>query len=620
MSTLIASEWSDAVEFTVRPLGEGYSEVAKIVPIEGLSDSEFGRGLAVDADAEFMLAPMARYNVPYTSAGCVDVYQRVNSVWKRVAKIVSPSPALNEAFGRDAALSRDGLTAYITAEGNSVKGSYTGCLYIFTRVDKTSNNWVHQTTIYPEDPQINGYFGTSVAISSDQKTLAVGMVWDPRYMYTGIAAGAIYIFKKGTDGVWYQNQKLISSDLNGASLLGRKVAFSGNGKELVANAPRVPNEVDSPYSNTFYHFTLVGPVYIQTSVTQLPDSVIGVENGGSVSLSEDGTVMAISNTFDKARGAAESGAVYIFEKTAGYTWTPKQKIIPSTPGALFGTDVVLSADASILMVGARFDDTASTNSGAIYFYDRISEDFQYQLSVTPKAPSAEDAFGRAIALNKTGDLMLIGAHGDSDDTDPATYPGLGSVYCYVRNGAVWTQVQKIVPSQKISLGAFGRSVAMSQDGLTAIIGYPGDNNGGPWGVGAFYYYKNINGSWVETAKVYAPDGAAYDNFGTSVALDAQATYAAIGNVASSGGVAGSGNLYIYTRSGDVWTYQQKITSPEPEESGVFGYAVSLNSDATTFTSNPPPLSKSFKPKSSPSAPSFTETTPVQGITSAYRLR
>jgi len=581
MSTLVASEWSDAVEFTVRPLGEGYSEVAKLIPIEGQSDSKFGRGLAVDGEGEFMLAPLMHYNTPYVKAGRVDVYQRLNNVWKRVTTIQSPTPALNEGFGVHAALSRDGLTAYIGAEGNAVKGSNTGCLYIFTRPTKTSNNWVYQTVLYPDDPQINGYFGTSVAVSSDQKTLAVGKVEDPRYINAGITSGAIYIFKKGTDGLWYQNQKLVSSDLGGTARLGRAIALSGNGKELVSVAPRVYTEINNPYNNTIYHFSLVGPVYIQTAVTHFPDSKDGVVNGGGVCLNEDGTIMAASNNYDAARGVAYTGDVYIFEKTAFSVWTPKQKIIPRTDAALFGTDVALTSDGSILMVGARLDDTASTDSGAIYFYDRINDGFQYQQSLLPKTPTAEDRFGRAIALNSTGDMMIVGAFCDDDDTDPTTYPGLGSAYVFIRNGSTWTQVQKIIPSAKTAWAWFGIDVAVSQDGAIAVIGCPGELSGGV-SKGGFYYYKNVNGSWVETAKVFSPDGVSGDQFATSVTLDASGSYLIVGCAKDDTAALNGGSIYIYTRSGDTWTFQQKITSPESEAEGYFGYRTAVNGDATAM--------------------------------------
>ncbi|NEW59710.1 hypothetical protein GSY74_00295 [Sulfurovum sp. bin170] len=109
----------------------------------------------------------------------------------------------------------------------------------------------------------------------------------------------------------------------------------------------------------------------------------------------------------------------------------------------------------------------------------------------------------------------------------------GSAYIFktTNNGDSWTEVQKIVASDRAKDDYFGLSVAISGD--YAIVGAicedenaSGNNN--MINSGSAYIFKTANNgdSWTEVQKIVASDRAMYDNFGNSVAISGD--YAIVG--------------------------------------------------------------------------------------------
>src|SRR5690606_33832692 len=123
--------------------------------------------------------------------------------------------------------------------------------------------------------------------------------------------------------------------------------------------------------------------------------------------------------------------------------------------------------------------------------------------------AASDAFGYTVALD--GDTALIGAYLDDERGTNS-----GSAHVFRRVGGAWMQAAKLLASDGGASDVFGHSVSISGD--MALIGAHGDDDRG-LDAGAAYVFRNIGGVWLQTAKLLATDGQAGDNFGISVALD-----------------------------------------------------------------------------------------------------
>jgi hypothetical protein len=170
------------------------------------------------------------------------------------------------------------------------------------------------------------------------------------------------------------------------------------------------------------------------------------------------------------------------------------------------------------------------------------------------------------AVAISGDTALIGAYG-SEANDNADQ---GVVYIFVRAGMTWSLQQQLSAPDATANDNFGWSVALSGD--TALIG--AINNGTTnTRQGAAYVFTRTGTVWTLQQKLTATDGAANDNFGWSVAL--LSNTALIGAHCTVGANRRQGAAYVFTRTGTTWAQQQKLTASDGTAQAAFGSAVAL---------------------------------------------
>jgi FG-GAP repeat/PKD domain len=134
----------------------------------------------------------------------------------------------------------------------------------------------------------------------------------------------------------------------------------------------------------------------------------------------------------------------------------------------------------------------------------------------------------------------------------------------------WSQVAKLLPGDGSGGDFFG---SVSFDGNNAFIGSPkDDDNGGD--SGSVYVFTNTSGTWVQSQKLLASDGAAGDWFGISVSVDGDT--ALIGSFLDDDNGADSGSAYIFIFNGTTWTQQAKLRASDGSAGDWFGYSVSLD--------------------------------------------
>ena len=150
----------------------------------------------------------------------------------------------------------------------------------------------------------------------------------------------------------------------------------------------------------------------------------------------------------------------------------------------------------------------------------------------------------------------------------------GVAYVFTRSGATWSLQKKIQASDGANGDLFGTTVATSQDGNTILIGTGKISNNG-----YVYVFTRSGSIWTQQAKLSASDGAAGDMFGgNSVALSNDGNTAAIG---ASRDDSSKGSVYIFTRSGTTWTQQAKLTAADGVASDTFSISTSISGDGNT---------------------------------------
>jgi hypothetical protein len=162
-----------------------------------------------------------------------------------------------------------------------------------------------------------------------------------------------------------------------------------------------------------------------------------------------------------------------------------------------------------------------------------------------------DQFGAAITLS--GDTLAVAAPGegssstrvDGDQGDNSA-PGAGAVYVFVRQGATWAQQAYVKASNAGSGDQFGTSLALSGDTLavgaseedssaTGVNGNQADNTAPS--SGAVYVFVRSGVIWTQQAYVKASNAGRDDRFGWSVALSGDTlAVGAPGEASSASGV------------------------------------------------------------------------------------
>lgn len=149
----------------------------------------------------------------------------------------------------------------------------------------------------------------------------------------------------------------------------------------------------------------------------------------------------------------------------------------------------------------------------------------------------------------------------------------GAVHVFVRTGTVWSLQQKLLPVDGTPGQLFGGSVAI--DGDTVVIGSPQATISGNMFQGAVYVFARTGSVWSQQQKLTAFDGAAQDQFGQVVSISRD-TLVVSAKFADVGGNTDQGAAYVFVRTGVTWSLQQKITAADGQASDNFGTSVAIH--------------------------------------------
>jgi hypothetical protein len=295
-----------------------------------------------------------------------------------------------------------------------------------------------------------------------------------------------------------------------------------------------------------------------------PSGAAGDNFGRAVAI--DGDTLIVGAYLDTVGANASQGSAHIFRWTgSGWAFEATLTASDGAPGDSFGASVALSGDTAL--VGANLDDVGpNSNQGSAYVFVRSGTTWTQQAKLTASDGADSDDFGYAVALS--GETALIGAILD----DVGANSDQGSAYIFVRSGTTWTQQAKLTAADGASGDEFGFSVALS--GQTALIGSALDDVGANPDQGSAYVFVRSGTSWSQQAKLAAADGAPFDDFGWSVALDGDT--ALVGAVSDDvGATVNQGSAYVFVRSGTTWSQQAQLTASDGAAGDDFGVSVAL---------------------------------------------
>ena len=146
----------------------------------------------------------------------------------------------------------------------------------------------------------------------------------------------------------------------------------------------------------------------------------------------------------------------------------------------------------------------------------------------------------------------------------------GAAYVFERVKGVWVERAKLVASDRtlFSFSEFGENTKIS--GKTIAIGAPGDQDG----TGAVYIFQQTGDVWTQQAKLTANDGTVGSFFADSIALsnDLLVSGADLAPV----GADDAGAAYLFRRSGTTWTQEAKLIASNPTNGAGFGSGTAID--------------------------------------------
>ncbi|MBK8173306.1 MAG: hypothetical protein IPK60_23640 [Sandaracinaceae bacterium] len=227
--------------------------------------------------------------------------------------------------------------------------------------------------------------------------------------------------------------------------------------------------------------------------------------------------------------------------------------------------------------------------------------YSQQAYVKASNTGAGDSFGSArVNLSADGNTLAVaapfeasnatGIDGNQADNSAAN---AGAVYIFTRAGSSWTQQAYIKASNTGMSDQFGVDVALAEDGntlavganveasnATGINGNQADNSAAY--AGAVYLFTRTGTVWTQQA--YIKPSVTYSSmeFGGDVALSANGDTLAVGASGEDTAGVNSGAVYVFTRSAAVWSQQAFLKAAVAGVLDYFGESVSLSSDGSTL--------------------------------------
>ena len=385
-----------------------------------------------------------------------------SSTWGQVGGDVV-SLVAGDQSGRAVSMNTDGTRIAVGApyhEGD------TGTVRIYDW-DADSSSWV-QLGADIDGEAAGDQAGISVSLSGDGDRVAIGA---PLNDGNGSDSGHVRVYEWDDDASsWVQ----LGADLDGEATLdnsGSSVSLSSDGTRVAIGAHK--NDGGGADAGHVRVFQWDSGTSQWDKVLDDIDGAADDWSGYSVSLSLDGSWLAISAPMHNS----SEGTVRIYQAT-GSGWTQSGGDIDGEAGGdESGQSVSLSSDGTRVAIGAHKNDGNGADAGHVRIYDWNGSAWT-QAGGDIDGEAAGDQAGVSVSLSSDKNRVAIGAylHDGNDGNDEDS----GQVRIYDWNGSAWSQVGSSLDGEA-DTDYSGYSVSLAGDGSRVAIGAILSDDGAPQG-------------------------------------------------------------------------------------------------------------------------------------------
>ena len=405
-------------------------------------------------------------------------------------------------------------------------------------------------------------------------------------------AGHVRVFNNSS-GSWNQ----IGNDIDGIvenDYTGTCVALSDDGTTVAVSAighsgtGLTDNGCVRVYENQSNNWVKIG--------SDIEGSSTNDNFGTSVAISQDGSIVVIGATNYQS---GNEGYAKIYKNNSG-TWTQiGDTIVGSGASDRLGNSVSISLDGSIIAIGIKNSTTANgTESGEVKIYQDVSGTWT-QLGNSILGDDSNYNFGYSVSLSGNGQLISVGAY-NADYMD--TNSGQVTVYQYISGTNTWDKLGNDIYGYE-SNEQFGSAVMISKDGSTIVSGSWNSDIGGT-DTGYVKVFKFLDGYWKQIGRKIIGENS-NDKLGFAVSINTDGSIIAVGSIgfnnnsgnastyqiqnAFSGGDVGIGHTLAYSRNGIDWTGLNaeifSIQTNRVYHNGLFWIACGEGSNTLAYSTN-----------------------------------
>jgi len=307
------------------------------------------------------------------------------------------------------------------------------------------------------------------------------------------------------------------------------------------------------------------------SWSQLGEDIVGEASndrfGSTVALSGDGSILAVGgfgNDGDLNVSSVGHVRVFRYAVDAGFVQLGNdidgEERLDET-----GRTIDLSSDGSVLAVGSR------NASPRVFLFSNGAWSLVGDLTSYESSSS--------VALSSNGNVLAVG---DSGDNTAGLGSGIVRVFRYATT-TDWLQIGNGIVGGN-SEDEAGYSVALSSTGMILAIGAPSSKELAPR-AGNVRLFEYVDRDWVQLGTTIQGTHNG-DSFGYSVSLSDNGKIVAIGVRLDNGVGESAGKVVVYYFEDGDWVQLGGGVNGE-DAFNLFGSAVSLSGDGTTFAAGSP---------------------------------
>jgi hypothetical protein len=392
------SAWSAAVSFTTKTYFVLNAGIQSFIAPSAALNEGFGISTAISDDGSVFVTSSLRGVGTGTVSQDTYIYRRLGTTTQSgyELELEINRPIIQSAdpggFGmiyQSVAISPDGTKVYGCSPNAGGTGSSGVEIY-----QKAGSSWyMSGTLLFPSTSDSYNRSPDTIEISGDGLTVAVAC-W-------GLTARNINIFYNGV----YQTQlqRIFNNvlDESGYTGFGNVISLNQDGTRLVTGDKGIS------VTGRVMTYTRSGMTWTQQPVLSADDmtpatSAAAKGYGYSVSMSSDGTMMAVTAAHNTNAGVVE-GRLYIYSWN-GSGWTKVTSFVKTGQATAMqlGSSVALASDKKTVYVG-------DIVANQVVIYGKASGGTWAEVTTITSAAAGANYFGHNIALNKDNTVAIVGA-------------------------------------------------------------------------------------------------------------------------------------------------------------------------------------------------------------------